>query len=55
MNHAATSEHGNNLRVESLVDNGGSVWFVSRRAIAAGDELLYSYGDDYWNADAADA
>ena len=48
------SERGNNLCVESSPENGGSVWFVSHRSIAAGEELLYSYGDEYWNPDEAE-
>jgi SET domain-containing protein len=25
------------------------VWFVSTRPIAAGEELLFDYGDNYWD------
>jgi len=25
------------------------VWFVSTRSIAAGEELLFDYGDNYWD------
>jgi len=50
MNHAAKGEAGNNIVVECNQEEG-TISFVSRRNIAVGDELLYSYGDDYFLGD----
>ena len=35
---------------ELLLTGDGEVRFWARRAIAAGEELLSSYGDRYWEA-----
>lgn len=43
-----------NMRVKSLAYAFGGeprVWFVATRDIAAGDELCFDYGDDYWFED----
>ena len=63
MNHAATSDAANNVRVhydseqqqQCIKDGevGGSsgslrLYFTARCDVAAGEELRYSYGNDYW-------
>lgn len=51
MNHAERNEAANNVRIESDKEN---VWFVALRGIGAGEELLYDYGDEYFQISTAD-
>ena len=66
MNHAATSESANNVRVHfddataeeeqlqefkaetAAVSASNRLYFTARFDVAAGEELRYSYGNDYW-------
>ncbi len=46
INHA--SKQANLKPIEFLSYQGPMVMFVSRRKILAGEQLLYNYGDTYW-------
>ena len=48
LNH---DDHAPNLRVKCLPSGVGGkprVWFVASRDISPGEELTFSYGEDYW-------
>ena len=49
LNHAAPP--ADNVIPKSIhesYDGQPRVWFVARRDIAAGEEICFDYGDDYW-------
>ena len=55
MNHAHETKEECNVEPASsrMYSNGEDVilprlWFIAKRDIEAGEELLYDYGDDYW-------
>jgi SET domain-containing protein len=55
MNHAEETKQECNVKTESSrkYSNGENVilprlWFTAKRDIEAGEELLYDYGDGYW-------
>jgi hypothetical protein len=58
MNHAAEKNPACNVRTHhdpgTVLSNGEDkilpkLWFTATRNIVVGEELLYDYGDDYWN------
>jgi len=58
VNHAPEDAPGCNLRCKTLeqdMHGNPRVWFVATREIAEGEELLFDYGDNYWDDDASDA
>lgn len=50
MNHCAEGEKGNNaIPWEHYTEKGPRIVFTSgQRGIKRGEQILYSYGDDYW-------
>ncbi|KAL3920338.1 MAG: hypothetical protein SGARI_006967 [Bacillariaceae sp.] len=42
---SSCEKDGNNGQEETVMPR---LWFIARRDIAVGEELLYDYGDDYW-------
>eukprot|EP00613_Pedinella_sp_CCMP2098_P025072 CAMPEP_0171708442 /NCGR_PEP_ID=MMETSP0991-20121206/14938_1 /TAXON_ID=483369 /ORGANISM="non described non described, Strain CCMP2098" /LENGTH=313 /DNA_ID=CAMNT_0012298465 /DNA_START=110 /DNA_END=1051 /DNA_ORIENTATION=- len=47
MNHGPIESESNNVKVMFSREEA-TIWFVARRLIQVGEELLYSYGDDYF-------
>ena len=55
INHAEDDECNLETRCSRQIWNGNEMvpprlWFVARRDIAQGEELLFDYGDRYWNS-----